>query len=89
MPLNVELVAADRQVWSGEATAVQARTADGEIGIMAGHAPLLGLMVQGEVKILGSHEPVVAKVDGGFLSIENDRVIIVAERAQLSAVSAG
>ena len=37
MALQVELVSADQSVWSGEASLVRARTADGEIGIMSGH----------------------------------------------------
>ena len=40
--LTVELVAADRTVWSGEATMVIARTTEGELGVLPGHAPLLG-----------------------------------------------
>ena len=40
--MQVELVSVERPLWSGEATAVYARTTEGEIGIMAGHAPLLG-----------------------------------------------
>ena len=80
MALQVELVAADRRVWSGEASMVMARTTDGELGILTGHAPLLGVLVQGEVRV----DPVEgssmsAQVDGGFLSVEHDRVVVVAE----------
>ena len=42
--LHVELVAADRKVWSGEAAIVVARTTSGDIGIMADHQPLLGVL---------------------------------------------
>jgi F-type H+-transporting ATPase subunit epsilon len=83
--LTVELVAADHKVWSGEATMVVARTSDGEIGILPGHAPLLGLLVEGEVKVKGENEEVVAQVDGGFLSVDHDNVTIVAERARVGA----
>ena len=41
MPLQVELVAADRRVWSGEASMVVARTVEGEMGVLPGHAPVL------------------------------------------------
>jgi len=83
--LTVELVAADQKVWSGEASNVVARTTDGEIGILPGHAPLLGVLVEGEVRIHGEGEQVVAQVDGGFLSVDHDRVTIVAETARLGA----
>ena len=49
--LQVELVAADRKVWEGEADMVVARTVDGELGILPGHTPLLGVLVEGEVRI--------------------------------------
>ena len=45
--LHVELVAADRTVWSGEAAMVIARTHDGDIGVLRGHAPTLSLLSAG------------------------------------------
>lgn len=89
MTLKVDLVAADRKVWSGDASRVVARTTDGEIGILTGHAPLLGVLVEGEIRIAGDGAAVVATVDGGFLSVDHDRVTIVAETARLGAEHAG
>jgi F-type H+-transporting ATPase subunit epsilon len=86
--LTVELVAADRKVWDGAAARVSARTADGEIGILPGHAPLLGVLVQGEVRIAGEGSDVVATVDGGFLSVDHDRVTIVVESAEVGSAQA-
>ena len=85
MALTVELVAADRKVWDGEAARVSARTADGEIGILPGHSPLLGVLVQGEVRIAGEGSDLVATVDGGFLSVDHDRVTIVVESAEVGS----
>lgn len=88
MPLTVDLVAADRTVWSGEASAVLARTLDGELGILPGHTPLLGVLAPGEVRIKGAEgDSVQAQVDGGFLSVENDRVLVVAEGVELGEPS--
>ena len=81
--LQVELVAADRQVWSGEATMVRARTAEGEIGILAGHEPLLAILGSGEVTISAGSGGITAQVDGGFLSVDDDRVTLVAETVQV------
>ncbi len=79
-PLQVELVAADRRVWTGEATMVRCRSASGELGIMPGHTPLLGVLVTGEVTIHATGgDKKVAAVDSGFLSVEHDRVTIVAD----------
>jgi F-type H+-transporting ATPase subunit epsilon len=84
--LQVDLVAADRSVWSGEASLVRARTAEGEIGIMGGHEPLLAILAPGEVAITGSgSEGVTATVSGGFFSVDHDKVTIVAETVEVGA----
>ncbi len=84
-PLQVELVAADELVWSGEATFVLARTTDGEIGIMPDHAPVLSVLEESAVLIrVDGGETQVAAVDGGFLSVADNRVSILAEQALLA-----
>ncbi|GAB7190444.1 hypothetical protein NUM3379_11500 [Kineococcus sp. NUM-3379] len=87
--LHVELVAADRQVWSGEATMVRARTAEGEIGILAGHEPLLAILGSGEVVITAGGDGISAHVDGGFLSVDHDRVTLVAETVRVGGDTSG
>lgn len=84
--LHVELVAVEREVWSGEATEVIARTTEGELGILPGHAPLLGELASGAtVRILqaGGGE-VLAAVHGGFLSVTDEGVTVLAEVAELA-----
>ena len=64
---------------------VSARTLDGEIGVLEGHVPLLGVLADaGEVRIKTGGSEVTAKVSGGFLSVTKDGVSILAERAQLA-----
>lgn len=88
MPLEVTLVSADRRVWSGEASQVIARTIEGDIGILGGHAPLLAVLAAGEIRITPtSGEAVVATLDGGFLSVEHDRVTVVSDSAALGSGS--
>ncbi len=83
--LQVELVAADRLVWSGEATMVIARTTEGDVGILPHHAPMLSLMVDGVVDVqTAGGETWVAAVDAGFLSVANNRISILAEHAEMS-----
>jgi len=87
MPLNVELVSAERKVWTGEAAFVVARTLDGELGVLPGHVSLLGVLAEGfTVRISGGDagDGVEAAVHGGFLSVSNDDVAILAEIAELS-----
>ncbi|SDN19729.1 F0F1 ATP synthase subunit epsilon [Actinacidiphila guanduensis] len=83
--LHVELVAADRNVWSGEAHLVVARTKSGDIGIMANHEPLLGVLQSGPVTIRTSEGgTVVAAVHGGFISFADNKLSILAEIAELA-----
>lgn len=85
--LQVELVAADRKVWEGEASQVSARSIEGELGIMPGHTPILGVLVQGEVRIHAEGGVRTATVDGGFLSVDHDRVTILAEAVDASGLT--
>lgn len=83
--LNVDVVAADRQVWSGPASIVVAKTPEGEIGIMPGHEPVLGLLVSGAVTIRTTEGSAVrVAVSSGFLSVSQDNVAILAELAELA-----
>ena len=84
--MSVELVAVERQVWSGTAASVFAKTTEGELGVLPRHTPLLGELVEGGVvKITTtSGETVTAAVFGGFLSITADKVSVLAEAAELS-----
>jgi F-type H+-transporting ATPase subunit epsilon len=83
-PLKVSVVAADHEVWSGEASMVVARTVEGQIGILAGHEPLLAMLAAGEVRVtLVGGSTVTAQADEGFLSVENDTVTVVARQAEL------
>ncbi|RAO35146.1 ATP synthase epsilon chain [Micromonospora saelicesensis] len=81
--LHVELVAVEEKVWSGDAEMVVARTTEGELGVLPGHAPLLGQLAEpGEVRIkLAGGEQVAYEVAGGFLSVSADGVTVLAESA--------
>ncbi|MFC7304789.1 F0F1 ATP synthase subunit epsilon [Streptomyces monticola] len=87
--LHVELVAADRQVWSGEATLVVARTTSGDIGVMPGHQPLLGVLESGPVTIRTAPSEdgvgtIVAAVHGGFISFADNKLSLLAETVEMA-----
>ena len=84
--LQVELVAVERKIWSGEATMVIARTTEGELGVLPGHAPLLGELAGGGVVTIRTTEgeDLVVAAHGGFLSVSAQGVSILAETAEIS-----
>ena len=88
MTLHVEFVAPEGEVWVGDAQRIIAKTLDGDVGILVGHTPLLGILAEGSVvRILpedgqGDGE-VTAAIGGGFLSVADDRVSILARQALL------
>ena len=79
-------MSAERQLWSGEAKSVIARTVEGEIGILSGHEPVLAVLGDGGVVRIETAEgaKVTAAVHGGFLSVDKDVVILLAEVAELA-----
>jgi F-type H+-transporting ATPase subunit epsilon len=92
--LRVELVAPDGEIWSGRARMVIAKTLDGELGVLTGHSPVLGILAEGSlVRILapeageeaGAGEDVLAAVSSGFLAVADDRVSILSRQAQLAS----
>ena len=85
--LQVELVAVERMIWSGEATMVIARTTEGELGVLPGHAPLLGELAPGGVVRIRpeSGEELVVAAHGGFLSVTEKGVSILAETAEIAS----
>lgn len=84
--LHVEVVAVERLIWSGEATQVQTRTTEGELGILPGHISLLGQLSDGGVVRIDEvdGEQLVVAVHGGFLSVTDRGVSILAELAEFA-----
>ena len=83
--IEVEFVTVERRFWSGTASMVVAKTSEGEIGIQAGHEPLLGeLDAACTVTVYTDEGRKVAAVQGGFLSVTANKVSILGESAEWS-----
>lgn len=84
--MEVSLVAVEQKLWSGTATIVSAQTTEGEIGIMLGHEPVLGQLIEGgTVSITTTDgEKLTAAVHGGFLSVTGKTVTVLAESADFA-----
>jgi F-type H+-transporting ATPase subunit epsilon len=97
--LRVELVAPDGEIWSGRARMVVAKTLDGDLGVLTGHSPVLGILAEGSlVRILdpevaggsaggngSAGGELLAAVSSGFLAVADDRVSILSREAQLAS----
>jgi F-type H+-transporting ATPase subunit epsilon len=88
VPLEVHVVTPEREVWSGDATLVVARGVEGDVGIMAQHAPLLIRLAVGPLTVRREGEDLLAVVDGGFLHVtsaeEATRVDVLASSVALA-----
>jgi F-type H+-transporting ATPase subunit epsilon len=85
--LNVEIVAVDRKIWSGEGKFLFTRTTVGEIGILPRHIPLVAQLEDDamvRVEREGQDDLRIA-VDGGFLSVTEERVTVLAESAEFAS----
>lgn len=79
-PLIVEIVELAEPVWNGEARQVIVRTTDGDLGILSGHVATAGVLVPGRVVIDPvDGQRIDGKIDGGFVSVDGNRVTIVAD----------
>ena len=81
--LTAQLVSVDRMLWSGQASIVTAQTIEGEIGVLPGHEPFLGQLKENGVVTIRptSGDRIVAAVQGGFLSVQGDKVTVLADYA--------
>jgi F-type H+-transporting ATPase subunit epsilon len=89
MTLRVALVVPDGEIWAGPAQMVIAKTMDGDIGVLTGHSPVLGVLAEGSVVRIRPEEDgaaeISAAVSSGFFSIADDQVSILARQARLSS----
>jgi F-type H+-transporting ATPase subunit epsilon len=89
MAVDVRVVTPEREVWAGQASMVIARGVEGEVGVLAGHAPMLIRLAIGPLRIQGDAEEVSSVVDGGFLHVTTaegvTRVDVLAPSASLAS----
>jgi F-type H+-transporting ATPase subunit epsilon len=92
--LRVEVVVPDGEIWSGRARMVIAKTLEGDLGLLTGHPPVIGILAEGSmVQILdpedsagaGNGDRVLAAVSSGFLSVADDWVSVLGRQAQLGS----
>jgi F-type H+-transporting ATPase subunit epsilon len=83
MPLRVQIVTAEREVWSEDAVdMVVAPGSEGVVGILPRHAPLMTTLQPGIIRIKKGESEEALAVGGGFLQVARDRVLILADTAE-------
>ncbi len=80
--LHIEVVTAERELYSGEADAINAPGSEGRLGILPRHAPLLAILKAGELRIdlQGAEDSLF--VSGGFLEVYENTVTVLADTAE-------
>ena len=82
MPIQLEIVTAERVVYSDEVDQVNAPTKDGRVGILPRHAPLLTILEVGELDIIKGNERTPFAVSGGFMEVLPTKVTILADTVE-------
>lgn len=85
-PFTVNVVSQDRNLFSGDVVQIAATADTGEIGILAGHTPLMATLKPGQVRLtLPNNEEQVIYVSGGFIEVQPQQTIILADEAERAA----
>ena len=85
MPLHLEIVTPERLAYSDEVDSVQVPGSEGELGILPHHAPLVSMLGVGELRIRKGGTEESFAIFGGFLQVRPDKVVVLAETADLAS----
>jgi len=83
MPLHLEIVTPERLAYSEEGDMVLVPGIEGELGILPHHTPLVSLLGVGELKIRKGGDEESFAIAGGFLQVRPDKVVVMAETAEI------
>jgi F-type H+-transporting ATPase subunit epsilon len=85
MPILLEIVTPERLAYSGEVDSVQVPGSEGEMGILPHHAPLVSMLGIGELVIRTAGGEELFAIAGGFVQVRPDKVVVMAETADLAS----
>jgi F-type H+-transporting ATPase subunit epsilon len=80
--IKLDIVTAERVVYSGDVDMVIAPGVEGQLGILPHHAPLMALLQAGELVARKGGQDEILAISGGFLEVRPDRVIVLADAAE-------
>jgi F-type H+-transporting ATPase subunit epsilon len=79
---RLEIVTAERMVYSEDIDALVAWGVEGQLGILPHHAPLMTMLQPGDLMIRRNKEEEFLAISGGFLEVRPDKVIILADACE-------
>jgi F-type H+-transporting ATPase subunit epsilon len=85
MPLQLEIVTPERQVYSDTVDSVQVPGSEGELGVLPHHAPLVSTLGVGELRFRKDGVEESFAIVGGFLQVRPDKVVVLAETADMAS----
>ena len=85
MPLLLEIVTPERLAYSDTVDSVQLPGVEGELGVLPHHTPLVSMLGLGELRIRKDGETETFAIAGGFLQVRPDKVVVMAEMADMAA----
>ena len=85
MPLHLEIVTPERLAYEDDVDMVLVPGSEGELGILPHHTPLVSLLGVGELKIRKGGSEEVFAIAGGFLQVRPDKVVVMAETAEIDS----
>lgn len=80
--IRLDIVTAERMVYSDDVDMVVAPGAEGQLGILPHHAPLMTTLLPGELRIKKGAEEILLAISGGFLEVRPDRVVVLADSTE-------
>lgn len=81
--MNVNILTPDREVFSGEATAVTVQGADGMFQVLFDHAPIISSLDKGQIKLVNDGKEEIFEAEGGVIEVMKNKIIILVERIQV------
>jgi F-type H+-transporting ATPase subunit epsilon len=85
MSIRLEIVTPERLVYSDDVDAVAVPGVEGELGVLPHHAPLITTLGLGELRIRKGGQEEHFAIIGGFLQVRPDKVVVMAETADLAS----
>ena len=82
MPMQLQIITAEREVFSGEVDALVAPGIEGQLGILPRHAPLMTILQPGELMVRSGGEESFLALSGGYMEVLGNQVIILADAAE-------